>query len=245
MNMCELPASVDLHMLPSPTTTTFANLYTDVGRIQYCYTPALPIGTSDIAPAFRKPRVAMLGPIMNEVCPKVAGLFDERTLVAALPQGWMRHRDSSGRVQSKRWENAVETLSHLDIVILSHEDLSCDASQLDLFVEHVPVVILTYGANGSAVYERQQDGDVRTTRIPTRPAVEIDPTGAGDIFATSFLLRFEETGDVVHAAQFASVTASYSVEADGFAGIPNRQEVLRYLETNAHSQRGSLLTSRS
>jgi 1D-myo-inositol 3-kinase len=232
VSLCELLPEVKVHVLPSPTTTTFANLYTDGGRIQYCYTPASPIRPSDIPWALHQPRVAILGPIMNEVCPEIARLFGQNTVKAALPQGWMRHRESSGRIYSRRWEYARETLPYLDVVILSHEDLSCDPSQLELFIDHVPLVILTCGANGSIVYERQKDGRVRTTTIPTRPALEVDPTGAGDIFATAFLLRYEETGDVVHAAQFASVTASYGVEAYGFTGIPSRQEVLTYLEAH-------------
>ena len=67
------------------------------------------------------------------------------------------------------------------------------------------------------------------TKIPPRKANEVDPTGAGDIFATAFLLRLQETGDPVQSARFANITASFGVEHLGVAGIPSREKVLEYM----------------
>ena len=58
---------------------------------------------------------------------------------------------------------------------------------------------------------------------------EVDPTGAGDVFAAAYLIRYHETGDPYEAAQFANLVASFSVEAPGTEGIPTRDEVLTYL----------------
>lgn len=225
----ELPPTVDLHILPSPVTTTFANVYTTQGRIQYCYTPTKPIQAADIGEQFRQPRVVLLGPLVDDVATDVAQIFGDQTLVAAVPQGWMRRWDETGRVFAKPWEMAREILPYLDVLVLSLEDIDFDLSRLDLFIEHVPLVVLTEYRDGSTVYQRGADGAVTMTKIPPRPANEVDPTGAGDTFATAFVLRLQETGDPIQAARFANVTASFGVEAPGVAGIPNREQVLAYL----------------
>lgn len=231
-NLAELPAAVDLHVLPSPTTTTFANLYTAEGRVQYCYTPALPIGAADIASHLRKPRVVLLGPLVDEITSDVATIFDATTLVTAVPQGWMRQWDTTGRVSSKAWTSAAAILPNLDVLVLSLEDIAFDLSRLEPFFANVPIVVVTEYRDGSTLYRQGENGTTIETKIPPRPANEVDPTGAGDTFATAFIIRLQETGDPVQAARFANVTASFGVEQVGVAGIPSRKQVLAYMEAH-------------
>jgi sugar/nucleoside kinase (ribokinase family) len=228
-DLSELPADLDLHVLPSPVTTTFANIYTDHGRVQYCYTQALPITAADIPPAVHRPRAVLLGPLVNEITGDVAAIFHDDTLVAAVPQGWMREWDETGRVHAKPWQNPEEILPHLSVLVLSLEDIDHDLSRLDPWFAHVSLIVLTEYRDGSTIYERQPDGSVLQSKIPPRPANEKDPTGAGDIFATAFVIRLQETGDPHEAARFANVTASFGVEHLGVAGIPTREQVLAYM----------------
>jgi 1D-myo-inositol 3-kinase len=239
-DLSELPAGIDLHVLPSPTTTTFANVYTDHGRVQYCYTQALPITAADIPSTLHHPQVVLIGPLVNEIGPDVAELFGDNTLVAAVPQGWMRRWDESGRVYPKPWDNADAILPHLDVLVLSQEDIDYDLARLDPWIAQVDLVVLTEYRDGSTIYHRQPDGQVAKVKIPPRPAHEVDPTGAGDIFATSFLIRLQETGDPVHAARFANVTASFGVEQVGVSGIPSREQVLAYLADHPMPSEGRL-----
>ncbi len=232
----ELPAEVDLHVLPSPLTTTFANVYSAEGRVQYCYTPTAPITAADIPAALHQPRVVLLGPLVDDVASDVAQIFGDETLVTAVPQGWMRRWDEHGRVYSKPWAEAREILPHLDVLVLSIEDIDYDLTRLDLFTEYVPLVVLTQYRDGSTVYQRGEDGRVTITKIPPRPATEVDPTGAGDTFATAFVLRLQETGDPFQAARFANVTASMGVEGPGVSGIPSHTEVLDYLRARGEAQ---------
>lgn len=228
-DLSDLPGSVDLHVLPSPVTTTFANVYTDHGRVQYCYDQALPITAADIPAHMRRPKVALLGPLVNEIEPAVASIFHPDTLVAAGPQGWMRCWDETGRVHTKEWDSAEAILPHLTALVLSQEDIDYDLTRLEPFFKHVPLVVLTEYRDGSTIYHQQDDGSIAQTKIPPRPANEVDPTGAGDIFATAFMIRLQETGDPIHAARFANVTASFGVEQIGVRGIPTRDQVLAYL----------------
>jgi len=229
-DLSELPAAVELHRLPSAATTTFANVYTEQGRIQYCYTPAPAITANDIPVAMRQPRAVLLGPLVNEIGSDIAALFLESTLVAAVPQGWMRRWDATGRVHSKPWENADAILPHLDVLVLSLEDIDYDLSRLDPFFEHLSMIVVTEYRDGSTLYQRDAQGHINEIKIPPRPANEVDPTGAGDIFATAFMIRLQETNDPVQAARFANITASFGVEHQGVGGIPNREQVLAYME---------------
>ena len=58
--------------------------------------------------------------------------------------------------------------------------------------------------------------------IAPRPSNELDPTGAGDVFAAAFLLRLHETNDPIAAATFAAQIAGASVEGQGTSAIPQR-----------------------
>ena len=62
-------------------------------------------------------------------------------------------------------------------------------------------------------------------RFHARKVKEFDPTGAGDIFATSFFYRYFHTRDPWEAARFATVIASHSVTRPGLKGVPTPQEV--------------------
>lgn len=231
-DLTELPAAVQIHRLPSDITTTFANVYTPAGRVQHCYTPAAPITAADIPPELRQPRATLLGPLVNEIGPDVAALFGPPTLVAAVPQGWMRQWDETGRVFSKPWENAASILPHLGVLVLSLEDINFDLTRLDPFFDYLDLVVLTEYRDGSTLYLRQENRQIHKIKIPPRPAQEIDPTGAGDTFATAFLIRLQETNDPIQAARFANVTASFGVEGIGVTGIPDREQVLDYMAAN-------------
>jgi sugar/nucleoside kinase (ribokinase family) len=61
--------------------------------------------------------------------------------------------------------------------------------------------------------------------VPAYPAREVDPTGAGDVYAAAFLVRYRESGDAPASALFASCVASFSVEAPGLEGIPTLAQV--------------------
>ena len=54
----------------------------------------------------------------------------------------------------------------------------------------------------------------------------IDPTGAGDVFATAFLIRYFETKDISQSANFANAAASFCIEKKGIEGMASREEIL-------------------
>ncbi len=86
------------------------------------------------------------------------------------------------------------------------------------------ILVLTKGAKGATVYHR---GEVR--HLPALATIEIDPTGAGDVFAAAYSIELERSGDPYGAAHFANCVPSFTVEKRGTEGILTLEQVERRL----------------
>ena len=214
---------VAIHLLPSSVSTTFTNIYHGIERTQVIEALADPILPADLPPAWAAVPAVLLGPIAREVPPAWARVFPN-ALVGITPQGWMRRWDARGHVSPTPWENMAEFLTHADVVILSREDVGGDDVFLADLACRAKLLVVTDGWHGATVYRCGE-------RFPIAPrsTAQVDPTGAGDVFATAFLLRMAETGDPLVAARFANIVASMSVEGIGMTRIPWRAEVDAWL----------------
>ena len=210
----------ELHIVPAGGSTTFRNLYDGSRRTQVISGIAAPLGIEDVPPAWRASRVVLLGPVAGELRPDLFGGFRD-SLIGLTPQGMMRGWDESGRVYPKPWEPPESLLRTVDAVVLSEDDLS-DMSQLGRYLASVRIVAVTHAEHGATVY---MDGV--PTRFPAYECPVVDPTGAGDVFATAFLLELQATGNVARAAPFANSAASFVIAAEGAGGLPDREQVLR------------------
>ena len=210
-------AGLDLHVVPSERTTTFRNTYRKGRRTQVLTEVGGPIDVSDIPDGWSAASLVLLGPLAQEVGYDLARHFPTATVVASI-QGWLRRWDDRGRVSRGDWDGA-EVLPHVDAAICSIDDVS-DAQPVDRWKRLAPVFICTRGREGVDIH---YDGEWH--HIPAFEAREVDPTGAGDVFAASYMVRFGETSDVMESARFASCAASFCVEAEGTAGIPTRAQV--------------------
>ena len=79
---------------------------------------------------------------------------------------------------------------------------------------NLPAGDLKLGDHGAAGYDRKRE---LFFEIPPYPAEVVDLTGAGDSFCGSFTVGFLETKDVVQAALYGTVSASFIIE--GFGGL--------------------------
>jgi len=219
-------AGIPVHLLPSPVSTTFTNVYRDGRRTQVITARAEAVTPTNLPAAWTDIPVVLLGPLVGEVPPAWTEAFPH-ALLGVTPQGWMRRWDAAGRVSPARWDNAASFLAKADVAILSREDVGGDDDYIAELARQARMLIVTDGWHGATLY---MDGAVH--RIAPRPATEIDPTGAGDVFATSFLLRLAESGNALIAARFANVVASMSVEAAGIDAIPCREQVNEWLRRN-------------
>jgi sugar/nucleoside kinase (ribokinase family) len=80
-------------------------------------------------------------------------------------------------------------------------------------------VVLKLGASGCQVFTRT--GGL-IAEIPVVDVVARDPTGAGDAFCGGFLAGMHVSNDVVTAARYGAVSASFAVEAPGLTGLAER-----------------------
>jgi sugar/nucleoside kinase (ribokinase family) len=206
-------------ILPSEQNTTFENIYTPAGRIQYLRARAVDIPLQAIPPAWRAAPILHLGPIADEVEPLLPNDIVPG-LLGLTPQGWLRRWDADGRVWANAWKYGEQPLRQAGAVILSVEDVAGDEDQIESLASICPLLVVTEGAAGARLY---WNGDLRHFSAPVVP--ELDATGAGDIFAAAFLVRLRATRDPWEAARFAVRLASASVTRPGLAGIPTPEEV--------------------
>lgn len=218
---------VQVHLLPSSVTTTFENVYRDGRRIQRIHAVAGPIAPGDVPRAWHRVPIVLLAPLAQEVHPRLAGMFPG-ALVGVAPQGWMRHWDVHGWVRPVPWTTAAEVLPHVRAAVLSEEDLGGDLALLPRLAQMVECLVCTRGPEGATLYLGG-----KMLAMPPRPSREVDPTGAGDVFAAAFLVRLWESNDPVEAARFANAAASFSVEGVGPSGVPRRQDVEAWLANHS------------
>lgn len=208
---------------PSPVTTCFENVYTTGRRDQHIRAVADPILREDVPEAWRDAPIALLGPVYRELEPAFAMAFGAGTLVGVSAQGWLRSLDEEQRVVHTPWQGPP-FWTGCRVLFVSDEDLADGREQLEAWTADVPLVAMTESWRGARVYS-----DGRWRRMEAFPEVEVDPTGAGDTFATAFLIRLLETGDVEQAARFGAAAASLSVGGVAAEAIPTRAEIERRL----------------
>jgi sugar/nucleoside kinase (ribokinase family) len=212
-------AGVEIQLIPSEKTMTFENIYTSTGREQYLHAVASPLDLTAVPLQWRQPGIVHLAPLAGECEPALANAFPE-ALVVVTPQGWMRRCDESGRVHHTEWEGAEEMLPSVDAVVLSIHDVAGDWATVYRIARLARVLAVTLGREGCRVFV---DGEER--HIPVMPVTEVDPTGAGDIFAAAFFVRLQQGNDPWAAAHFANCVASVSVKREGWAGTPTPEDI--------------------
>ena len=217
---------------PSPVTTTYQNIYINGHRQQYVRAVASEIDNALVPEEWKQARIVQLGPLVQEVRPDIVALFPH-SLIGITPQGWMRQWDETGLVTPTRWSPPKRVLRQVRVLILSEEDVGGDLAIVEEYARLVEVLVLTSGRQGSSVYWENE-----ITYIPSRDMLEIDPTGAGDIYAAAFLVRLNETDDPLEAAYFANLIASCSVGRKGIEGIPTRREIALCRESTRSNPSG-------
>jgi sugar/nucleoside kinase (ribokinase family) len=154
--------------------------------------------------------------VANEVDPALAGAFDDAS-VAVLPQGWMRKRGRGGLVAPQPWEDAEAVLPWTQLLVVSDEDVGDSEETAVTWLHQVPIGAITRAQRGATLYVSGEPYHVMADI-----ADEVDPTGAGDVFATTLLIEYQRSGDAWEAAALAACAGAASVEAPGPAAIADR-----------------------
>jgi sugar/nucleoside kinase (ribokinase family) len=205
---------------PSSQTTSFHNIETAQGRIQYISDKALDISKVDV-PEFLigQIKILHLGPVADEVDPGITDLFPD-VFIGITPQGWMRRWNEDGLVSYKPWNPSEELLRRANAVVFSIEDVSSDEKTIHSLAQLMRILAVTEGKNGARVY---WNGDVHSIHAPEVPV--LDTTGAGDIFAAVFFARLMQGCDPWEAGRQAVRLASLSVSRRRLKSVPTKQEI--------------------
>lgn len=199
-------------------TTTYENIYTDQGRIQYVRGVALNLTPDMLPDEWKSAPLVHLAPIANEVSPAFAHMFPEATTLATL-QGWLRRWDADGRVRLNRWYDST-ALRRLDAIVLSQEDiLEAPDIEQDL-AEDGKHVFFTQAEQGGIHYDHGVPRRYETPQVEV-----INQTGAGDVFAAALLCAFHRLQDWDRAVIVAARLGAVCVTRSGPESAPTPAEV--------------------
>lgn len=213
-------ARVALHCHPAAATTTFENRYTSAGRMQYLHQVAARLEPTMVPAAWQAAPLVHIGPVAAECAPELVPFFAGRAFVGLTPQGWMRQRDAQDRVHPCPWHEAETLLPLASAVVVSLEDLQGDRALAERWARLTPYLVVTDGYMGGTLYAKG-----RPYLFPALRVTEVDPTGAGDIFAATFFCALAEGMDPRLAAHLAACIASHSIARTGWESVPTPEDL--------------------
>jgi 1D-myo-inositol 3-kinase len=220
----DLPG-VTVFLARGDATTRFVNNYGGGGaRTQVLSSRAADVRLDLVPDEWRRPDVLLLGGLAGEIRGSAALAF-EAEVVGANAQGWVRAFGPGGEVSPAEWERPDQSLAGVHALFLSEHDIPGALQRSRDLLSYVPMIAVTAGWRGLSLVTRQ-GAEV----IPGLPRKEVDPTGAGDVFAAAFLMRYQETGNPSEAAVFACCAASCVVEGLATTTLGDRAEITRRIE---------------
>jgi len=220
----EMPSQIEVVGLEAPATTAFEHREVKGGRALRVLGAARPLAVGDLPEDWRPAPLVLLAPVLQEVDPMLAAAFPDAAVGAEL-QGWLRATDGEGAISAAQWASPNAALARLQAIFVSRHDVLGQEAQVTDWVQRVPLAVVTAGAAGAILYVNGDRYEVRPRR--TR---EVDPTGAGDVFAATFLIHYDRHADAWEAAEAATCAASLSVEGEGWSTVPAAATLAAALE---------------
>ncbi|MBI5507685.1 MAG: carbohydrate kinase [Deltaproteobacteria bacterium] len=204
---------IDIYLKPAPLPTTFTLDYSGKTRKIGLVARAPSLTPADIPVHLRQTPVAYVGPVAGECDAElISSLEAQHVIVGA--QGWLRGAAQDGTVVPALTLDAVAPPHGIFALTLSELDHPDVESLAKSFAESIPVVAVTRGARGATLF-----AEGTTYEVPASPAIESDPTGAGDIFGLVLGLALHHGVPVFDAGRLASQAAARVVEGPGMGRL--------------------------
>jgi 1D-myo-inositol 3-kinase len=215
-------SGIDFRRVESEHTATFANYYDAGDRTQVLMASGNRIAQSAVPENWTAPNILFAGPLLHELPTDCVNWFDP-TLSCLVPSGWLRrwahdgaisHADTLPPFRGKKW--GVIAVSESEIESLSEDQL----------FELGEIICVTKGESGSRIWHNGE-----WTKIPAAKANPIDFTGAGDVWATAFVIALSAMDgsssgpDIESAGTYAATAAAISIESTGLSGCPSREDI--------------------
>lgn len=188
-------------------------------RLRLIAQPSRPLRASDLPPRWGGVSTLIFAPLLADDV-DIASFDAVRGIErrALLAQGLQRCVGREGAVEHLPAPSPLllPLLTAETSLFLSAEEVrDWDGAALPALVAGCARVVITQGAEGATVYRA---GDA-TLHVEVTPAKVVDTTGAGDVFATAFMLALAAGAGDGAAARLASASAAASIERPGAAEI--------------------------
>jgi len=208
-------ARLHLHCVPSDVITTFALDYAGGQRRLWLRRRARPLALDDVPAAWRRPRIAYVGPVAGE-CDGAFVRALQPAFTGAGLQGWLRRTREDGLVEPAPFAQATEGqgLPPLDVAIISELDQADAEAVAQAYVGATGTAAITRGARGATLLRSGA-----RVNIPAAPAREVDPTGAGDVFGVVLTLELARGEPLAIAGRAAADAAARVVEGPGLGTL--------------------------
>ena len=213
LSSLETDPLVRLVRRPSSEPTTFCLDYSGPHRRLTLQGRAPDLVPADIPDAWLHAPLAYIAPVIGE-CSRalVEHLGAQHVVVSA--QGWMRTTNAQGLIIPSLMPELLDPPAGIDTLVFSELDHPEAEALAKHVAARVKVVALTRGALGATLWHNGNRHD-----IAAAPANEIDPTGAGDVFALVLGLEMQRGLSPVDAAVLAALAAAKVVEGPGLGNL--------------------------
>jgi sugar/nucleoside kinase (ribokinase family) len=208
---------LEVNVRRSGKTTLFTNDYSASGiRVQRLEAQAPEVSPAQLPDDWRDADLLHLAPVIGEVrLESWLGAIRARVTGIGV-QGWIRKAGANETVVQTPWDVDASLLGRIDVACVGEEDLRDQGDLLDRLCRSIAIVAFTHGKRGCDLIVHG-----KTTKIGIYDgAHEVDPTGAGDVFAAGLMLGIARGMTAVDAARLGAAAASIVVEGEAGTALP-------------------------
>ncbi len=218
---------IDVLRIDAPLTTQFWNVYDGSRRTQFTHVGPVRLHGRDLTPAMCSSAIVHLAPVCDEVDVDVLDVLDADTFVGVTPQGWLRRWSDDGRVTQSpaNWAGASRVLARANAAVMSIEDINGDWSIAHQWATQSRLLVVTQSENGCTLFQNGEAVHVSAPQVQ-----QIDPTGAGDVFAATLFVALQRGETPLRAAEMANCLAANSVTRPQMEGLPTPADIARCFE---------------
>lgn len=213
------------YLYNSLKTTIFKNYYVKNKRIQYAI-KGEKINTNEIPHNLINSNIIYLAPVLNEI-PLSYNFSNIKFLMVDLSGFLRKILKTKEIILSKNYKifNILKNC-HIAKCNLDEARFITDKNDINdifkkIYNNYTNIFIITADIEGAYICDGK-----KIFKIPAYQTLEIDSTGSGDIFGSSFLVKYLECYNIIEAGIFASSSSSYIIEDFGIRNIPNRNKII-------------------
>ena len=212
----EILRGIDVRGPKSEHTSSFANYYDGDNRNQVLIASGSKIFESEIPVGWTQPNILYVGPLLHEVPTDIVNWFKPE-LSCLVPSGWLRRWGPDGVITHAR-DLVLSQRKKWDVIVVSEAEIAnLSLEQLRLFSE---IICITRGQLGARIWK---GGDC--VDIPAVRSAPVDLTGAGDVWASAFVIALNDGMGIEDAGMYASAASAIGIESIGLLGCPSRTEI--------------------